>query len=76
MRTTIKLDPDVGAAVERIRKSSSRGVSETVNDLIRRGLGARARARRFVQASAPVGLRVDVSNVAEVLELLEGPGSR
>ena len=76
MRTTIKLDADVNAAIEQLRKSSGLRVSETVNSLIRRGLGVRDARQCFVQRSQQLGLRVDVANVAEALELLDGPASR
>lgn len=76
MRTTIKLDDDVSAAIEQLRSNSKMGVSEAVNLLIRRGLGAQKKRRRFVQRTSPLGLRIDVSNVAEALELLEGPTAR
>lgn len=76
MRTTIKLDDDVSAAIEQLRKKSNLGVSETVNQLIRQGLNAQKERRTFVQPTKPLGLRIDVSNVAEALELLEGPAAR
>jgi Arc/MetJ family transcription regulator len=76
MRTTIKLDADVNAAIEQLRQSSGLGVSETVNSLIRRGLGVRDARPRFVQRSQRLGLRIDVANVAEALELLDGTASR
>ena len=75
MRTTIKLDSDVVAAIEQVRKRSSLGVSETVNQLIRRGLEARPERQSFVQRTQPLGLHIDVSNVAEAIELLEGPNA-
>ncbi|HAW11306.1 MAG TPA: CopG family transcriptional regulator, partial [Chloroflexi bacterium] len=49
---------------------------EAVNQLIRAGLLQTPRVRRFRQRSAPLGLRVDVSNVAEALETLDGAGGR
>ena len=76
MRTTIKLDDDVSAAIEQLRRKSDLGVSETVNQLIRRGLNAQRERRPFVQPTKPLGVRIDVSNVAEALELLEGPAAR
>jgi Arc/MetJ family transcription regulator len=76
MRTTIDLDDDVTAAVDRMRKERSMGLSEAVNELARAGLRARQRPRRFRQRSANLGLRVDVTNVAEALEQLEGPSAR
>lgn len=72
MRTTVELDKDVEQAVQELRREG-RGVSEAVNELIRRGLTAQKSERRFVQRTAPLGLRIDVSNIAEALETLEGP---
>jgi Arc/MetJ family transcription regulator len=76
MRTTITLDDDVIAAVERLRRERSLGLSEAVNELIRAGLRVRPKRNRFRQRSRPIGLQVDVTNVAEALELLEGPTNR
>ncbi len=70
MRTTIDLADDVAAAVERARRARGLGLSEAVNDLVRAGLVPRERAP-FRQRSYAMGLRVDVSNVGEVIELLE-----
>ena len=49
------------------------GLSEALNTLARVGVNARrSRPRdRFVQPTAKLGLRADVSNIAEVLDLLE-----
>jgi len=43
--------------------------------LIRRGLLVRPERRPFHQRSAPLGVRVDVSSVADALEVLEGVSS-
>jgi hypothetical protein len=76
MRTTVKLDKDVAAAVEQLRRQRSIGLSEAVNELIRDGLNVRHEAPPFEQRSQRLGLRVDVTNVAEALEELEGPTHR
>ena len=77
MRTTVTLDDDVVAAVERIRRERALGVSEAVNALIRDGLRtARPRSAPFRQRSQDLGLRIDVTDVADALELLEGPDAR
>jgi Arc/MetJ family transcription regulator len=76
MRTTITLDADVAAAVQRLRRRQGLGLSEAVNELIRAGLRARAPQSRFQQRSHDLGLRVDVRNVADALELLDGPAAR
>jgi Arc/MetJ family transcription regulator len=75
MRTTIRLDDDVAAAAERISREEHIGLGEAVNRLARVGLRAgRSRPRAFRQRTAELGLRVDVSNVADALELLDGAG--
>ncbi len=70
------LDDDVAAAVQRLRREKGTGLSAAVNELIRAGLVARPGHRRFEQRTQPMGLRVDVANVAEALDLLEGPDGR
>jgi len=52
------------------------GLSDAVNELIRAGLAAPARATIFRQRTANLGLRIDVSNVADALERLDGPEAR
>jgi Arc/MetJ family transcription regulator len=71
MRTTINLDPDVAAAAERLRRERHLGLSEAVNELARAGLRARREHKPFRQRSRDIGVRVDLSNVAEALEILE-----
>jgi len=77
MRTTIRLDDDVAAAAQRLSREEHIGLGEAVNKLARAGL-ARAQSSRhsFRQRTADLGLRVDVSNVAEALELLDGAEHR
>ncbi len=76
MRTTIQFDDDTAAAMLRFRRETGMGVSEAVNHLVRRGLTDRPRGVPFRQRTHPMGLRIDVSNVAEALERLEGPSFR
>lgn len=76
MRTTITLDRDVAQAVRQLRRQRGLGLSEAVNELIRSGLRAKAPSPRFRQRTHGLGLRVDVRNVAEALELLDGPPTR
>jgi hypothetical protein len=71
MRTTVNLEPDVAAAAERLRAERNIGLSEAVNELVRAGLRSKPPAKPFRQVSKPMGLMADVSNVAEVLELLD-----
>jgi metal-responsive CopG/Arc/MetJ family transcriptional regulator len=76
MRTTVTLDDDVAAAVERLRRDRSIGLSEAINQLIRAGLTVKQPRKPFRQQSEDIGFKVDVTNVAEALELLEGPAAR
>jgi len=71
MRTTVRLDPEVAAAAEQLRRERHIGLGEAVNELARAGLAPRKKVTPFRQRTASVGLRVDVTNVAEALELLD-----
>ena len=70
----MNLDPDVAAAAERLRDERNIGLSAAVNELARAGLRAKPETKRFRQRTYDLGLRVDVSNVAEALELLDESG--
>ena len=76
MRTTVTLDDDVAAAMERLRRERGLGLSEALNELARRGMTAKAARPVFRQRSADLGVGLDVRNVAEALEQLEGPEHR
>ncbi len=76
MRTTVEFDPDTARAIEDLRRDRGLGVSQAVNELVRRGLLPRSEDRPFHQRSRSLGLRIDVSNVADALEALEGPEAR
>jgi Ribbon-helix-helix protein, copG family len=76
MRTTVTLDDDVAAAVRHLQRERGVGVSEALNQLARSGLNVRLERRPFRQRSVRLGLKVDVRNVSEALELLDGPAAR
>jgi predicted transcriptional regulator len=76
MRTTITLSDDVAAAVEKLRRERSIGLSEAINDLIRAGLIQRRPSSPFRQKAHDLGRGVDFSNVTEAIETLDGPGAR
>ncbi len=76
MRTTLSLDDDVTAAVQRLREERHIGLSDAVNELIRAGLAVPARRPAFRQRTASLGLRIDVSSVADALERLDGLQAR
>lgn len=76
VRTTIEFEKDAARALAELRRETGMGVSEAVNHLVRRGLAAETAAKSFVQRSHPLGINIDVSNVADAIELLEGPRTR
>ncbi len=77
MRTTVTFDDDVAAAIRELRRARSIGLSQAVNELIRSGLGIRRPKRaRFRQHTYPLGLLIDVTDVADALEIAEGPSAR
>ncbi len=77
MRTTLSLDDDVSALLEKEIRKSGASFKEAVNHYIRLGLMASKQklAKRFVvkpvDMGSPEGINYD--NVAELLDSLEGP---
>jgi len=76
MRTTVTLDDDVAAAVRQLQGQRGIGVSAALNRLARAGLTVRRSGPPFRQRAVKLGLKVDVTNVAEAIELLDGPAGR
>jgi hypothetical protein len=76
MRTTVDLDADAERAVTALREGTGLGLSQAVNELIRRGLLSAPAAEAFHQRTKDLGLKIDVSNTAEALEILEGAEAR
>lgn len=76
VRTTLTLADDVAAAVERLRRERSLGMSQAVNELVRAGLAKQATGAPFRQVAHDLGPGVDYSNVAEAIETLDGPTTR
>lgn len=71
MRTTINLAPDVQAIVERVRRERGLSMSDAVNSIVReRAMGPHG-APSAPPTLRPLGLRVDVANVADALDLLD-----
>jgi hypothetical protein len=73
MRTTIALDPDIEAEVERLRREEGLGLSEAVNVLARRGLVTTKQTDPYAMSPRPMGAKIDVDNIGEVLDLLDEP---
>ncbi|HUN77467.1 MAG TPA: hypothetical protein VMU32_00950 [Solirubrobacteraceae bacterium] len=76
MRTTLTLADDVAAAVEKLRRERSIGLSEAVNDLVRAGLVQQQGPRPFRQKTHDLGEGIDYGNVADAIETLDGPAAR
>lgn len=78
MRTTLSLDDDVAAILQRLRKTRGMSLKALVNEALRAGLRVVASPRkgrkRFRTVSADLGpCRVgSIDNVAEVLAVVEG----
>ena len=74
MRTTLTLADDVAAAVERLRRERSLGMSDAVNELVRAGLARDEKpSKPFRQKSHDLGVTINVDNIADALETLDGP---
>lgn len=79
MRTTLTLDDDVAAQLERLRRQRDLKLRELVNDALRRGLrdiGGEPRKREVLRTRTfdmgkPL---INIDNVAEALGHLEGEG--
>ena len=83
MRTTLTLDDDVAALLERLQKSKGLGQKELVNRALRDGLSGLAReerapARRHRTKSRDLGecLIPSLDDVSEALAIAEGEDFR
>jgi hypothetical protein len=79
MRTTLSLDKDVAAALERVRRARKASMKSVVNEALRQGLGRMAERRPqprkpFQTRVLPLGscLSGNLDNIAEVLAIAEG----
>jgi hypothetical protein len=77
MRTTVTLADDVAAAAEQLRLERGAGISDAINELVRRGLSARPRTPRFRQETSDLGpARISLDDIGGVLDALEGDDRR
>ncbi|SYZ33840.1 Uncharacterised protein [Propionibacterium australiense] len=68
----MRLGPEVAAATARLRRERHISLGEAVNEFARAGMARGARAtKRFQQRTVRVGLKLDATNVADALELLD-----
>ena len=65
------LDPEIAEAAKKMSVERHIGLSEAVNELARVGLTQKQSPRRFRQRTASVGLKVDVTKTADVLDMLD-----
>jgi len=77
MRTTLTIDDDVAAQLERLRRKRDTSLKDVVNDALRRGLremAARPKPRKPFRTPthSSGGLLIPIDNVAEALALAEG----
>jgi hypothetical protein len=78
MRTTLTLDDDVAATLEKLRRGRRIGLKQLINDALRRGLsdmGRRRGPREPVRTRAVAlgRLRIaTIDNIAETLAIVEG----
>jgi len=77
MRTTVTLSADVAAAVERTRRERGGGVSDAINELVRRGLARTSAPVPFRQTTSELGpAALPLDDVAGLLDALDGPAHR
>jgi len=77
MRTTLTIDDDVAASLERLRKARKGSLKDLVNEALRRGIkdmNARQKPREpFRTRAVDVGaVLIPVDNISEALALAEG----
>jgi hypothetical protein len=78
MRTTLTLDDDVAATLERLRRSRRVSLKHLVNEALRRGLddmGRRRKTREPLRTRAVALGRVriaSIDNIGEALAVVEG----
>jgi Ribbon-helix-helix protein, copG family len=78
MRTTLTIDDDVAAQLERLRRSRNSSLRDIVNDALRRGLremGARPKKREPFRTRSIDGVQPlldNFDNIAEALAYAEG----
>jgi hypothetical protein len=78
VRTTVTLEDDVKAKLDREMRKNGKSFKEAVNYYLRLGLDVQAQmrpAKPFVVRARPLGLKPGLSydNVEELIEQAEGP---
>ena len=68
------MEPDVAAAVERLRREKNMGLSAALNELARAGLVERIPEADYCHRVHEMGQLLDVNSVGDVLLLLDESG--
>jgi hypothetical protein len=81
MRTTVTLDDEVASRLKQEMQRTGKSFKQALNDAVREGLARRKVAGRvppYVVRPRPMGTipGLDYANVAELLEVAEGPAHR
>ncbi|MCD6727770.1 MAG: ribbon-helix-helix domain-containing protein [Solirubrobacteraceae bacterium] len=72
MRTTVTLDPDTRALIERAMRERGRSFKEALNDAIRAGLAPRSPGGERRTSVRDLGVpRVDLTHALEIADRLE-----
>jgi len=76
MRTTLTIDDDIAAILERRRRVEDKSLKELINEALRRGLAEKPKAPRepFRTQTASIGriLIGNLDDISEVLAVAEG----
>ena len=78
MRTTLTLDEDIAAVLERLRKSRNASLKDLVNEAMRRGLkdmSSRTKRRECLRTRSVALGRLQIAgldNIGEALAIAEG----
>jgi hypothetical protein len=77
MRTTLTIDEDVAARLERLRRQRDANFKDVVNDALRRGLDSieappKSRKRYRIKTYDMGEPLIPLDNIAEAIALLEG----
>lgn len=62
--------------MRRLRETGGLGLSAAVNQLARAGLREKPEREPFRRRAVDIGVTIDVSDVADALETLDGPTAR
>lgn len=56
VRTTVTLEPDVAKMLDSLQRERGQGLSEVLNDVLRRSAASEPARAPFVQRTSPIGI--------------------